>query len=323
MNKILNKPDKGRYKNAYHIEFHKLSYDICNKYATAIDAPELLAEYHDKVAQEENIYNWVRRSEYTKKKADADNARDSIFSGIKGIIRANMKHFDPSVRDNANHVNNLLINYGKLKQSGYDAETAGIENIIVRLNSADYLPAIQNLGLAPWIAELENQNTLFKNYVDDVVQEKVEKPSITSIVARRQTDEALKQITDRITSLVILNGQADYNGFIAEFNVLVNHYNTLVHEHYGRLHARIDITPAAIDAIPEQYCTGKPVFVIPELTLTVEKEGKQTILHPVFSEDFTVAYKNNVEPGTATLIIKGIGKYTGEITTTFNIEREV
>jgi hypothetical protein len=53
----------------------------------------------------------------------------------------------------------------------------------------------------------------------------------------------------------------------------------------------------------------------------VEKEGKQTVLHPVFSEDFTVAYKNNIEPGTATLLIKGIGKYAGEITTTFNIVR--
>jgi hypothetical protein len=50
-----------------------------------------------------------------------------------------------------------------------------------------------------------------------------------------------------------------------------------------------------------------------------EKDGTVKIVEPVFSTDFTVAYQNNVNPGTARLIITGIGKYVGEIDTTFNI----
>lgn len=37
-------------------------------------------------------------------------------------------------------------------------------------------------------------------------------------------------------------------------------------------------------------------------------------------EDFTVAYRNNVKPGKASLIIQGIGCYEGEVTREFLIQ---
>jgi hypothetical protein len=301
------------------LEFHETSYKLCEKYAAIIASPDLLTAYIQALQQEQRVYKWLRKSEWTAKKADADHARDRTFKGIVAIVKTDMNHFDPSIRDNALHVHNLLAAYGNLTKADYDAETANIDSLVARLTGEEYYNSVQALNLTGWVNELHEQNELFKSYVDDAAQEKIEKPEIAPIAARSQTDNALKQITNRITSLVILNGKDAYAGFIAEFNVLADHYNNIVHEHYGRLHARTDIAPAAIDAIPPQPFTGKPVFVIPSLTLTVEKEGKQIILQPVFSEDFTVAYKNNVNLGTATLIIKGIGKYTGEIITTFNI----
>jgi hypothetical protein len=320
MKKILHSPDEVRLNNADHVEFHKQSYEICDRNAAAIDAPALLAGYHEKVAQEEYIFNWIRGSEYTKKKAEADRARNRIFTGIRSIVRANLKHFDPAIRDNATHIQNLLGNYGNITRAGYDSETADIDSLAARLRSADYLPAVQNLGLAPWITELENQNTLFKSYVDDRTQEQLEKPAVSQRAARRETAAALRAVTDRVKSLVILNGQAGYAAFIAEFNVLVNHYNALVHEHYGRLHAKTDIAPADIDEIPAQPFTGKPVYVIPTVKMVKkDRDGNETAVELLFGEEFTVSYKNNVEPGTATLFIKGIGKYAGKIVTTFNI----
>jgi hypothetical protein len=324
MKKILRNPNEGRFNNADHIEFHKLSHGICDEYGIVINAPVLLTTYRDKVVQEDNIYKWLRKSDYTEKKAEADNSRDRIFLGITGIVKANLKHFDPSIRDNASHVNNLLANYGDLTHTGYDAETASIDSVVTRLNSADYLPAVKNLGLETWITELENQNTLFKTYVDDTAQEQIDKPDISPRAARHETDEALRAITNRVTSLVILNGQEEFAEFIEKFNVLVNHYNTLVNEHYGRLHAKTDITPAVIEPVPVQPYTGKPVYVIPSLSIVKKaKDGAETVVELIFSEDYTVAYKNNVEPGTATLTITGIGQYTGKIVTTFNISHEV
>jgi hypothetical protein len=109
-----------------------------------------------------------------------------------------------------------------------------------------------------------------------------------------------------------LNGPESYLPFRDEFNALVKEYNTYVHEHYGRLHARTDIAPAIIGAIDAQPYTGRPVIVIPSVSLRkTAADGTQTPVEFVFSEDFTVSYRNNVEPGTATLLIEGIGHYRG------------
>jgi hypothetical protein len=317
---VLRKPDLNRYNNGDHLEFHKTSRGICNKYGTIINAPDLIVEYDSKVTQEDNSFKWVRKSEYTAKKAEADHARDTVYDSIFDIVQVNLHHYDPSIRDNASHLNNLLSNYGDLTHAGYDAETAGIDSVLTCLGSPEYLPAVQNLGLVGWVAELTNQNTLFKSYVDDASQEQVAKPSVTQRTARHETNEALRSITSRVTSLIILNGQDLYLPFVNEFNVLVNHYNTLVHEHYGRLHAKTDITSATIAPLEVQPYTGKPVYVIPSVSIVKKaKDGSETTVELVFSTDYTVGYKNNVNPGTATLIITGIGKYTGELITTFNI----
>lgn len=318
MNIELKKANVSHYSSGDHIEYHKQSYGICSKFGTVIDAPELITGYSGKVTQEDNIYKWIRRSDYTEKKAEADHSRDGVFTGIVGIVRANLRHFDPEIRDSASHVFNLLDNYGDLTHAGYDAETAGIDSVVTRLNSETYAAAVRRLGLTEWVAELANQNTLFKSFVDDAAQEQIDKPDISPQTARRETDEALRKITKRVSALIDLNGGDYYAAFAEEFNVLTNHYNTLVHEHYGRLHAKTDIASANIAPIAVQPYTAKPVYVIPEVSISKAEK----IVELVFSEDFSVAYKNNVEPGTATLIIKGIGKYSGEIVTTFNISIE-
>jgi hypothetical protein len=317
---VLRRPDVSRYNNADHVEFHKTSRGVCNKFGTIINAPELIVEYDGKVTQEDNSFKWVRTSEYTAKKAEADHARDTVYDGIFDIVKVNLHHFDPAIRDNASHLNNLLSNYGDLTRAGYDSETADIDSVLTRLGSPEYLPAVQNLGLVGWVTELANQNNLFKSYVDDTSQEQLAKPSVTQRTARHETDEALRRITSRVTALIDLNGPDVYLPFVNEFNVLVNHYNTLVHEHYGRLHAKTDITSATIAPLDVQPYTGKPVYVIPSVSIVkTAKDGSETTVELVFSTDYTVGYRNNVNPGTATLIITGIGKYSGELITTFNI----
>jgi hypothetical protein len=320
MEQELRKADAAHYTNADHIEFNEMSYVIFDKNSEVINSPDLLADYLAKVTQESKVYKWLRRSEFTEKKVETDRERDKALSGIVGQLHSFEKHFDPSIRDNAKHVLNLINNYKGVLHVDYDAETAGIDSIIEKLNESGYLPAVQNLHLGPWLAELARLNTLFKSYAADVEQEQVDKPDITSKVARNETDEALRKITRRITSLIDLNGPDSYTTLVREYNVHVDHYNTLVHEHYGRKHVKIDLSQGEVAQIEEQQYTGKPVYVIPSVKVhKTEKDGTVTVTELVFSEDFTVGYKNNIAPGTATLLIDGIGKYTGQIVTTFNI----
>jgi hypothetical protein len=85
---------------------------------------------------------------------------------------------------------------------------------------------------------------------------------------------------------------------------------------------RRDIQPVRIGNVDTQDYTGKPIYMIPSLNLTVkEKDGTVKNIDLVFSVDFTIGYQNNVEPGTAGITITGIGTYVESIHTTFNIVR--
>ena len=70
------------------------------------------------------------------------------------------------------------------------------------------------------------------------------------------------------------------------------------------------VTAAMISAIAAQTYTGKEI----KPTVTV-KDGSTTLT----SNDYTVAYSNNTDPGTATVTVTGKGNYTGTATATFQI----
>lgn len=72
-----------------------------------------------------------------------------------------------------------------------------------------------------------------------------------------------------------------------------------------------DISSARVSAIPSQTYTGSAITP----TVTVTYDGA-TLTE---GTDYTVAYSNNVSPGTATVTITGIGGYTGSTSVTFMI----
>ena len=81
-----------------------------------------------------------------------------------------------------------------------------------------------------------------------------------------------------------------------------------------RLQFRIfgkDISSVTVSEIADQEYTGKAIT--PKVTVTVD--GK-TLIENV---DYTVEYRNNIESGTASIIISGMGNYSGVTARTFRI----
>ena len=75
--------------------------------------------------------------------------------------------------------------------------------------------------------------------------------------------------------------------------------------------ALIDIAGTSIGDMENKTYSGK------EITQTVVvRDGDQTL---VPGTDYTVSYKNNIDPGTASVVIAGIGRYAGEAVKEFTI----
>lgn len=75
-----------------------------------------------------------------------------------------------------------------------------------------------------------------------------------------------------------------------------------------------DISELTIDEIGDKIYTGK--LITPELRI---KDGDTVLIK---NEDYTINYTNNINVGTANVIIKGIGNYTGQVEKQFNIVRK-
>lgn len=72
---------------------------------------------------------------------------------------------------------------------------------------------------------------------------------------------------------------------------------------------------ATVAEIPTQEYTGSPVTPVPDVSFGGKKLTEGT--------DYTLEYKNNTERGTATIVITGLGQYTGTKTVTFTIAKEL
>ena len=72
-----------------------------------------------------------------------------------------------------------------------------------------------------------------------------------------------------------------------------------------------DIGPAVVTGIANKIYTGKALIQNP----VVKLDGKTLI----GGTDYAITYKNNIQMGTATVTIMGIGSYTGTVSKTFMI----
>ena len=96
----------------------------------------------------------------------------------------------------------------------------------------------------------------------------------------------------------------EYNGKTSTFAYTVSDYNEA---------DKIHVNTLTISSIPDAVYTKKEVK--PSVTI---KHGN-TIL--VQGSDYTIRYANNVNAGTASLTIQGMGKYKGSLTKTFKIRK--
>ena len=111
-------------------------------------------------------------------------------------------------------------------------------------------------------------------------------------------------------SLIINSKKARWESTKTEYKIIVGDEEIQGKEEKPSKDA-IDLSKAKISTIPDQIYTGKSI----KPALTVTYDGK-TLTE---GTDYSVKWKNNKNPGKATVTIKGKGNNKGEKTATFKI----
>ncbi|MDR3250788.1 MAG: hypothetical protein LBT42_03880, partial [Tannerella sp.] len=123
---------------------------------------------------------------------------------------------------------------------------------------------------------------------------------------RKRAEAAYRRITDRIDAYYVLNGGDATELFIKRINQEIAYFHEYNLSHHKTAIDRITVAP-----IPVQIYDGKPVVLIPDVSL------EDTEL--VFARDYELTFKNNTRPGLARFTIRGKGAYRGRKTVSFNI----
>jgi hypothetical protein len=305
------------FRNEAHYEFMVVFSDLIHSFPPAMMVVlKLMQAFLDLFMLEDRLVNLMHKSDYTKKIAEEDHRVDRAITGMRSLIAAALHHFDPAVVDAAQSLYNRFAAFGNMAQKTYEEETADVHLLIRDLQSADYADKVTVVGLAPWLTELRAAETAFETLLAQRNTETAEKPQERLKDVRREIDKVYHQMTDRINAAATMDNADTYTQFINELNAKITYFND--HRHH---HALKDISVSdhcVIEPIDTQKYTEKAIIPIPKAHW---REKDKPTVELVFAKDFSVTYKNNVEVGTADVILHGKGAYKGQKTATFNIAR--
>lgn len=203
------------------------------------------------------------------------------------------------------------------------AFTVSLDGLILTKDK-DYTVVYSNhtsVGTATVIITGMGNYTGSKTATFQIVGRAISGADISQIADQTYTGGALTpQVTVRYSGLNLING-TDYvvtysnnvQPGIATVTVTgKGNYTGSKSISFKILEKKKDLSNATVNSISNQKYTGKEIK--PALTVTYEgvalKEGT----------DYTLSYKNNIKPGTATVVISGTGKYTGTKSVSFVIK---
>ncbi|MDR1223672.1 MAG: immunity 41 family protein [Tannerella sp.] len=265
---------------------------------------------------EKALINNMQKSDYTKLIAEADVKIDQLINGMERVIDAALRHFDPSVVQAAQALHNRFKAFGRITRKAYEEETADVNILLGDLKNDSYADKVTLLGLSPWVTQLTEDEATFEHLIEQRNVEYAGKPQEHLKDVRRDSDILCRNIFDRVDSAATMATTPLYDDFINELNARIDYFNDHAHQH-----ARRDISVAGhciVEDVAEQTYTGKPLT--PQTRAYYREEGKPTV-ELVSGQDFFITYRNNVEVGTADLILHGRNAYRGQKKTTFNIAR--
>jgi hypothetical protein len=270
--------------------------------------------FTDLLNKERKLLDATSASPFTQQLADEDNRIDRDIAAIKASIKAAHYHLDPAIVEAARVLNNRLKIFGTIRSKPYEEEAAAVQVLVDDLQTT-YAPQVALTGIAIWVTDLAEAESNFTQLYEQRNVELAERPHDRFLDIRHQIEAVYHSMITLINAAVIMDEEdKEYIQFIEQLNTNITYFNE--HNHH---HTRKDISVTdhcVIEPIPTQTYTGKPIVIIPNAHY--REEGKPTV-ELVFSVDFTITYKNNVEVGMADLILHGKGKYKGQKVVTFSI----
>jgi hypothetical protein len=273
----------------------------------------LIAEFERLLELERRLVDAAKKSPLTKKLANVDKRIDNAIAGMKAAIKSALYRPEQEIKDAAQILLTRLRDFGNIKSKSYEEESAAVQLLLDQLNG-NLAPQVALIGLESWILELTEAEELFTLLFEQRNQELADRPKESLADIRIAIEIIYKKIIACIDADLIVNGDTVCGEFANQLNEQVKYFNEHTHHRTKK-----NIEDAVILPVGDQTYTGEQIIVMPTVVYkddSVEPPVDKTL---VFATDYTVTYKNNVNPGNATLIVHGKGTFKGKKIISFYI----
>jgi hypothetical protein len=239
----------------------------------------------------------------------ADDVCDATLEDIKRSIKAGSLSTIAAKASAGKTLEHFMKPFWDINKKPLLSQISMTGELFVRYAADNTLQqAAQTLAIADLFAELPKQNTTLSNLYNQRLAEYVaDLPAASGI--KNVVAQDYNGVCDIIVRAVNTEPVQD---------ALVNLFTGVndIRKKYSALSpARINLAGAVTEPLSSQIYTGKAITPIPVMYY----EGEEL----VFTVDFSVTYKNNVEVGEATIIMHGKGRFNGRHTRKFNIMHQV
>jgi hypothetical protein len=233
MTKIL-KIDLSKLRNAAHNALMEHFKGVVKKYTAAklgVDAQfnAFLTVYK----AESDFFIVTQKSNLSDDVETRDAERDELYRAFVQYIKVLTRHFTPATAAAALRIKNVLDAKGDIPILPNNDETAELANVIAELKTT-YAADVTATATADWLAQLQTKNDAFDLVWKDRNTQQAAKIHAQAKVLRTATDAAYKTVVERINSLIIVNGDANYKAFVNEYNEYVDKEKTLLAQRAGR-----------------------------------------------------------------------------------------
>ncbi|MFZ4414452.1 MAG: DUF6261 family protein [Bacteroidales bacterium] len=214
----------GALSNEEHFKFHTDSIGLMELFtATALLTEVEHPNYVQMLKIEKEALGFIRKSVFSEKLQDADLLRDNCLKGMKKLIESGLLHFKPEIRDAAERLIILWKTFGSITAKNYKKESGAVIKLITELEG-NYAVDVAKLGLSEWLTELKDKNQAFDDLMNNRFEEMDDKTPYRMKEVRVATDAAYHAIINRINALMIVNGEAAFEGFVKKLNLRIEAY---------------------------------------------------------------------------------------------------
>jgi hypothetical protein len=251
---------------------------------------------------------------------DLDFQIGLTWHGLRDIVNRMLRYTNESKAGAARKIDIVMRKYDAKRDPTTLALVEQIEvfqNMVDDLKAPAVLPFFSTIGAKGWLEDLDGYNSQMHALYEQRTTDTSTFVSGLSKQARIAVDKDYQAIVEYINTMIRVKDTDEYEAEAVKLNRLIDEMKIVLAErkttNENRHHR--NLKAASASDISVQTYTGQPICPAFELFLNGKLLSADT--------DYTTAYKDNVDPGTATILVSASSKgiYTGKKTITFNIRR--